>query len=167
MDARHAGSAPCLRAVCLRFRRFAVPPVLSEERRVGSRPCDLCAGNTDHAPHCCILGMWSLREFHYTPERQCDRSARMPINSWTLIFSKYSFSPQGPGLMPINFEKCSAMLYSGFGHTTSLIIILFVKEANRALEKGIKRRNVWKLHRRKLVNFKLLLSQPLIVKSPN
>lgn len=40
---------------------------------------------------------------------------------------------------------------AGAGNTTSLLLVLFMREASMAIQKGTRRRNVWKVHRQKLL----------------
>ena len=66
----------------------------------------------------------------------------------------------GPDLLPSYFFILNIFLYSAFGHTTSIIVVLFVRQSKLDLQKGVQRSNVCKVHRRKLIAF-LIVGQSL------
>ena len=64
----------------------------------------------------------------------------------------------GPNLAPLYATLCTFMLFMGFGHITTILLALFMHESTEAIKKGVQRRNVWKLHRRKLLCSLLIFS---------
>ena len=59
----------------------------------------------------------------------------------------------GPDTLPTYTYVATVFLGSTFGHTTSIIVVLFVRHSMLDLQRGVKRSNVCKVHRRKLLAF--------------
>ena len=59
----------------------------------------------------------------------------------------------GPTIMPHRFTFVMITLFSGVSNTTSILLALFMREAARAVGARTRRRNVWQVHRRKLLAF--------------
>ena len=63
----------------------------------------------------------------------------------------------GPQMFPVTMGNFLILLFAGFGHATTVLLVLFIREATRSLKRGVPRRNAWKLHRRKLLALALFL----------
>jgi hypothetical protein len=56
-------------------------------------------------------------------------------------------------MVPTPFLVPVWTLFGGAANMTSLLLVLFMRESTQALKRGMRRRNVWELHRRKFLCF--------------